>query len=80
MPLPTSTAVVGGTERRTTAICAFNQRIGAGSSARQAVGSGAKGWTVTQQVPWALPSEVSWHSGEGGTLFRSLTILYWVGP
>ena len=50
------------------------------SSVAQAEGSGSKGLTVTQQVPWALPWEVSWHSGEGGTLFRSLTILYSVGP
>src|SRR3984957_19154365 len=50
------------------------------ASIDQPVGSGVKGVKGTQQVPWALPWEVSWHSGEGGTLFLSFTILYSVGP
>ncbi len=43
-------------------------------------GSGANGCTVTQQVPWALSWEVSWHAGDGGTLLWSRTILNSVGP
>ncbi len=46
----------------------------------QPVGSGVKGVTSTQQVPWAFPWEVSWHWEVGGTLLRSFTILYSVGP
>ena len=43
-------------------------------------GSGLKGCTVTQQVPWAMPLFGILHSADFGTLLCTFTTWYCVGP